>query len=340
MDITKISNTKPVDEFVSYIRNRLQGANRNWIEIAEAFAEAEEMYGSGSERFKQLREQTNFSRSKIAKLLAIVNSERLKRYAVKLASVQSWGTLYAISSLTHEQFEKLKQKYELDNPSTVAPFISQTDVDKIRKGEVKRSFFRGYVSIQVDDEAVKGGLLSGVEFEQLEKLLGEIEALSSYVNLKRTDIEEKAEVSRLQLIMEKVKQVTRRRYVAAINATLERRKKTKGENRNNLTIRCFGKSETELMTDLQVDPEQAFEAIGANYDMATFYNDAEDEVNKAERAKMDKFAKKVINRPVVENEATFDHEEAIDPYVTKSLKEREKQEALKQKLKAVFAKAA
>ena len=309
MDTIESNNIKSVGEFVSYIRNRIQEANRNWMEIAQAFAEAEEMYGSGSERFKQLREQTNFSRSKIAKLLAIVSSERLKKYAVQLSSVQSWGTLYAIETLTDDQFNKLKEQYKFDDPYTVAPFISQTDVDKIRRGAVERSMFRGYAVIQVDDEAVKGGLLSGAEFEELERLLAKIEQLSSYVKLKRSDADEKQEISRMNQIFEKVKQVTRRHYLEAVNATLERRVKYKGESQTAYEVRCFGKNKSELMGDLHFNAEEAFKWIGANYDMATFYNEAEEEVSKAEKARMNKFANKVLSRPAIIKEPVYEEAE-------------------------------
>ena len=340
MDITKISNMKPVEEFVSYIRNRVQGANRNWIEIAQAFAEAEEMYGTASERFKQLREQTDFSRSKITKLLAIVSSERLKKYAVQLSSVQSWGTLYAIESLTDEQFNKLKEQYKFDNLLTVAPFISQTNVDKIRKGAVERSLFRGYVTIQVDEEAVKGGLLSGAEFEELERLLAKVEQVSSYVKMKRSDVDEKEQVSWLNRVSEKVKQVVRRHYLEAINATLERHKKQKGEAQLSFEARCLGRSKSELMGDLQADAEEAFKWIGAHYDVATFYNEAEDDVNKTDRAKMTKYARKVLERPADIKELAYDEAAAMAEADKQFSEKRGTQEATKEKLRAMFDKAA
>ena len=42
--MTKFVNTKTVNEFADYIQKRLQAANKNWLLIAEAFAEAKEMY--------------------------------------------------------------------------------------------------------------------------------------------------------------------------------------------------------------------------------------------------------------------------------------------------------
>lgn len=340
MDITKLVNVKPVEDFVSYIRNRIESANRNWIEIAQAFAEAKDMYGNGSKNFKDLCERTNFSQSKIAKLLAIVSSDRLKKYAVQLSSVHSWGTLYAIASLTDEQFNQFREHYKLDDPATVAPFISQEDVAKLRKGPMQQSVFRSYSVIQIDDEAVKGGLLSGAEFEELERLLAKIEQMSSYVKVKRSEIEEKQEISRMNLIFEKVKQVTRRHYLEAINAIKERRKKQKGETKYDFVVRCFGKNEAELMADLQVDPKTAFEAIGAQYDMASFYNEAEAEVNNAEKVRMSKYAQKVLSRPININASSRNETDETDYLEKRSLKKREAHEASKEKLRAMFGKAA
>ena len=56
-----VTNTKTVGEFVASIRNSLEKSNKAWVEIANAFAEAREMFGSGSDSFKRLLKETKFS---------------------------------------------------------------------------------------------------------------------------------------------------------------------------------------------------------------------------------------------------------------------------------------
>lgn len=340
MQHSNIANVKSVDEFASYIRTRFQLVNKNWWEIAAAFAEAREMFGTESKSFKTLREITRFSESTITKLISIVSSERLKKYAVQLSSVQSWGTLYAISSLTEEQFEALKKNYKLDDPQTVAPFMTQTDVSKFKKQVVERSVFRGYAVIQVDDQAVKGSLLTGVEFEQLQRLLTKIESLSSYIAVKRVLNEEKLELSRLNRIDAKSKQIARRAYTEEINSILARHPKQKDENRSAHEVRVLGANITELMTDLEIDAAEAFKWLGLHYDVAGFYNKAEEEVCAAELLLADKYAKKVLSRQLVEKEPAYDEAEAMVEFEKRISKEREDRQILKNKIKATFDKVA
>ena len=92
-----LPNTKSVNDFIGYIRERLAQSTTSWREIAEAFAEAKEMFGGESDSFRNLCKETNFSKSTAHKLAAIASSERLAKYREKLSVVHSWGTLYAIT---------------------------------------------------------------------------------------------------------------------------------------------------------------------------------------------------------------------------------------------------
>lgn len=325
MDITKFENTKTVDEFVADIQKNIQASTKNWWQIALAFAEAKEMYGTGSQRFKELSERTNFSVSKIAKLISIVSSERLKQYARKLSSVHSWGTLYAITTLTDEQFAAFKEKYELDKPDQIVRFISQEDVDSFRKVAKERSLFKGYAIIQVDDEAVKGGLLTGVEFEELQKLLKKVEALSSYVAVKPITNDEKEELTRLTRIENKVQQLIRKAYMDCINARLEFYKKNKDERQSAFEARVLGMDREELMADFKIDAREAFKYLGLEYDMAAFYKEAEAEVNASEVARTDRYAKKVLSRPPVAKEAEYDDTESWEQLKKESAERKEKE---------------
>ena len=312
MFIIHPQNTKSVEEFASYIRTRFQAVNKNWWEIAEAFSEARDMYGKGSSRFKELCKLTRFSESTITKLISIITSDRLKKHAVPLSSVHSWGTLYAISSLTEEQFEAFKKHYKLDDPETLAPFITQADVGRFKKEPTTRSVFRGYAIVQVDDEAVKGGLLDGKEYEELLKLLEKMESLSSYIAVKRLGNDEKEELSRLNRLENKVQQIIRRLYIEGINAALAKYTLNKGETTAVLRTRILGKNRDELMMDFELDAEEAFKYLGLDYNMAAFYKQAESEVNAAACARTDRYAKKVLSRLPVVKEPEEDERAAIE----------------------------
>jgi len=340
MDIIKLANTKPVEEFVSFISTRLKTANKSWLEIAEAFAEAQEMYGSASKSFKDLCELTRFSQSTIAKLISIVNSDRLKKYDVQLSSVQSWGTLYAIASLTEEQFEMLKANFKLDDTKTIAPFITQSDVESLKRAPKVPSLFKGYAVIQVDDEAVKGGLLTGDEFNELQELLERLERMSSYIAVKKLVNEEKEELSRLNRIEHKVQQHIRRSYLEGINAILARNIKLKDEKRYAFEVRILGKNRDELMLNLQLDAKEAFGYLGLEYDMAVFYMKAEADVNTTENARIDKFAKKVLSRPPVVKEPEYCEADAWEEFKQQFTKAKSDKRFSPVKIKEGFFKAA
>jgi hypothetical protein len=308
-----ISNQKTVTEFADYIRTCYQSINKNWLQIAEAFAEAKEMFGSGSSSFKQLAKTTRFSESSISKLISVVNSKRLKEYAVQFSSVQSWPTLYAISTLNEDQFELFKKHFSIDENPDTAPFITQSDVNRFRKEQTEKSLFRGYAVVQVDDEAVKGGLLSGDEYSTLQQLLEKMETLSSYVAIKRLGNDEKEELSRLNRLENKVRQIARRLLMETINARLAKYKKHKGEKQGFYEARVLGRNREELMNDFQVDEAEVFAFLGIEYDLGKFYKEAEAEMLNAEVKLTDRYAKKVLSRPPVVKEVEIVDDDFIEP---------------------------
>lgn len=292
MSIEAFINEKPVEEFVASIRQHVQTATKSWWKIAECFAEAREMYGADSDKFKRLCKETKFSESKASKLATIASSERLKKYAVKLSAVHSWGTLYAIAALKDENFEQLKEKLKLDDEKAPPVFITQAEVDKVRLGKHPSSFFKNYAIVQIDEDALRGDLLTGSDLEKLHSLLDEVEALSSYVQVKRTGIDDKEASKFMARVVDKEKQIARRRLAEAFEAMLARHMKRKGEKKRGFEVRVFGQSRSELLSDFDADPKAAFEKLGVEYDQAAFFNEALAEVGKT----ADKFAEKVLSR--------------------------------------------
>ena len=82
------SNQKTVEEFIEYIRERLEELTKSWREIASAFAEAKDMFGIESDRFKRLCKETKFSTSKACKLASVASSERLKTHEKAFSAAQ------------------------------------------------------------------------------------------------------------------------------------------------------------------------------------------------------------------------------------------------------------
>ena len=54
-----LPNTKSVNDFIGYIRERLAQSTTSWREIAEAFAEAKEIFGGESRSAASARRRTS-----------------------------------------------------------------------------------------------------------------------------------------------------------------------------------------------------------------------------------------------------------------------------------------
>ena len=292
MSIENFANIKPVQEYVAYIRTRMLSTNKNWSEIAIAMSEALEMYGSDSSSYRLLLKESKFTKGTASKLVTIATSKRLRKYAVQLSLVHSWGTLYAVASLNEEKFGEFKKVYRFDDPNSVPKFITQEDVNRIKRGTSQASPFRNFAIIQLDEEALKGGLFSGDDCKNLNDLISKIESLSDYLCVKRTEMDDKEDAKYMNRLEDKKKQITRKHFLEGIAGILSKSTKEPNETFKEHYIRCFGNNRDELLADYQDDPKKMFARIGITYDEAEFYNEAQKELSSA----ADKFAQKVLKR--------------------------------------------
>lgn len=291
VDITS-HNLRTVEEFADMIRENLKASTENWWTIALAFTDAREMYGSDSDRFKNLIKMTNFSRAKVSKLITIATSERLRQYTGKLSAVLSWGTLYAITTLNDEQFQKLKTEKGLDNTKTPPAFISQNEVERLKKGKSVKSALKNFLSVQVDEDALLGGLITGDDWEALMSLVNQLEAVSSYIKVRVVDLNEKEAARETTRLANKVAQLSRREFQAGIDAVLKRYKKYIGEKQDVYERRVLPMSRAELSAEFYRDPRSAFALLGLEYDEAGYYRSAQ----KAISAAADRHANNAIQR--------------------------------------------
>lgn len=280
---TYLPNTKSVTDFVHYIRERLERSATAWREIAQAFAEAKDMYGGDSKLFKELCQETSFSKSSAHKLAAIASSERLRQYSDKLSLVHSWGTLYAISALAEEKFRLLCEKYRLDDPNAVAPCLTQAMVEAVRKGTPERTSLRVYATVYVDEDAMKAGLLEGEHLASLEDALDTLQKTLPYVKITRTGIDEKVESDYLDRVQRKVVELARKEFAKELTALGKRLKKTKPRymSEKDHFSKSMGINRQELWEMFETNPKEAFGYLGGKeYDEAALYDRAMDEVSK------------------------------------------------------------
>jgi hypothetical protein len=334
MDITFGTNLKTVDEFVAEIRHKVQNATKNWWEIANAFSEASEMFGTDSDRFKELCRKTEFSKSKVTKLVKIVQSDRLKSYALKLSAVHSWGTLYAVTTLNDEAFQRMKEAYKLDDEKSPIPFLTQPAVERFAKEKTERSPFKRYALIEMDEDALKGSLITGEDSEKLHDFMEQINALSSYIRVTRTDIDEKETAKYMTRIEDKIQQIARKTFLDTIRQRVKSRPRAENETVVQHELRCLGLSREELIADFNADAEEAFKYLGLEYSYPQWYREAENEVS----SQMDRFAQKALKRPVVEKpryEPRQTDKEFFDEMKVKAQAERSQKKDFIERVKLV-----
>ena len=192
--------------------DRLERSATAWREIAEAFAEAKEMFGGESDLFHNLCKETNFSKSTAHKLAAIASSERLAKYREKLSAVHSWGTLYAITSLTDENFKVLCERYKLDDPSASRPILTQSMVEAVRKEKTEKSSLKVYATIYVDVQAMKAGLFDGDHIARLEETLDTLQKTLPYIKITKSGVEERVESAYIERLQRKADELARQDF--------------------------------------------------------------------------------------------------------------------------------
>lgn len=283
-----ILNTKTVDEFVEAIRQSMEASTRSWIEIGQALAEARDMFGSGSDHWRQLLKATKFANSTAHKLASIATSERLQTYRAKLAVVHSWGTLYAIHALPDDKFEELKRTFRLDDPAAIPPVITLSQVERIKKGKTEKTNLRLFASISIDENALNGDLINGGDLERLKNALEEFRATVPYIRVVMTEVLDKSQNEYFRRLSQSTDSVRRKALERGISGALARRKRAKDEKVAAHESRCLGMSRAEIYAMYEEDPEAAFGHLGLEYNAAEFHSQAESEVG----AWVSRFAKR------------------------------------------------
>ena len=274
------TNEKTVQDFVDYISDRMKVINTAWIDIAKALYEARQMYGNDSDKYKKVLIGTKISKSTANKFIAIASSNRLEEYREKLSLISSWGTLYAIHSLSEDNFTILKQTYKLDDKNAVPPFITLNNVTNIVKGKSVFNPYKVYSKILIDEEALRGNLVDGETIAEIESLLRQIETTFPYIKLVRSGIDEKVESDFMNKVNEKKQFLERKQFNQAIKSKLETRKKFKDEDTINFENRVLGMSRRELNLMYLDDPKKAFAYLGFELDEVDLYNEAMQAANK------------------------------------------------------------
>lgn len=178
-----ITNTANVSYYVDKIKNEMTVATGAWRNVAELFAAATNEFGTDSDNFKSLMIQTKFSRSKVTKLVAIANDERLKKNEAKLQCIDAWTVMYEITKLDESEFKKFIKSVSADM------FITIKDVNNARvKKTVTVDPYSTVFSIQIDAYAIKAQMFGGDDYQELMDAIETIQNTMNFVRVKETKV--------------------------------------------------------------------------------------------------------------------------------------------------------
>lgn len=285
----KILNTKPVEDFVARIKDCIERSGTAWRELAEAFAEAKDMYPAI--QFQTVCKQTKFSISTAYKLAAVARSERLKKYEHKLSAVHSWSVLYAIHALSDDHFSLLCDKYKLGDPDAPSPILTQAMVTAVRKTKAAKETMRIYGTIYVDEEAMKSSLFDAGHVETLEAHLDEIQRTLPYTKVARSGLDEKNDSAYFAELQSRKKEILREQFSRALKIAADRIEGSRPRGRSKTEHFTFAmcQSREECWEQFANNPKEAFEYLGS--DMPTeawLYQQANFKVAEARRKLADR----------------------------------------------------
>ena len=282
------SNMKSVAEFADEICGYMQDATVAWKKIADAFAEAEEMYGLQSVNFKDLCRDTGFSESKAYKLTKIAQSERLRDNAETFSAVHSWTVLYAISVLTDAEFARLMKKVGgklgLDRPK----FITMGMVTACKERNTKGREFSIYATIKIDYKMMFAQMIEGHHVEELENLLNEIESQVPYISIERTSVLQDEQARYFAQIKRKMIELARKDYNAALKNGLKRRTRLKSETADQFFQRVHVMNRDEAKLAFDDNMEAAFQYIDREFDQGLYWFEAQKIVDTKREALAEK----------------------------------------------------
>jgi len=181
--IQDFANETPVAYYADKIKAEMKTATGAWRAVAELFAAAANEFSTDSDKFKSLMKVTNFSRSKVYKLIATATDERLKMYEDKLQTVIAWTVMYEITTLSNDEFQEFIASVDSDTVITIKE-VNAARVKETLPPEPYKTVF----SIQIDVNAIKAKLFSGVDYQELRDAIDTIQNTMNYVQVVRTSL--------------------------------------------------------------------------------------------------------------------------------------------------------
>ena len=275
-----IANMMPEMDIIKTIKTEMAKATVAWKVIAQAFSDAEEQYGSGSDSFSQILKATRFSKSTAMKLIKVARCKRISNNADMLDRVQAWTVLYEISTLTDSQFD------ELINSICDDDIVTSGMVKKCKETEPKPiDQYKAAFEIRIDEFALKGGSFDGDNYEKLVDLIAQIQNKIPYVRVVSADLYENSVAKHMSDLERFKEQIMHEEFYSAIKQYKEtssewkNRKRYKGAKKPQISSYATSR---DAFVSFKENPQSFFDELEYNFSPSDIWNKAQDKC--AERA--------------------------------------------------------
>jgi hypothetical protein len=275
----RFDNEIEIDQFVADIKTELANSTSAWKRVADIFAAAQEQFGRKSKAMSELAKKTEFSTSKIDKLVQIAKSKRLKSESNFFSEVTTWTVLYEVTTLNDDQYQVLLSKLGAGDR------LSLRLINSIRKPKNETSNpFQQFAMIQLDMNAVRAGLIDQDEYETLVHAIQMIADRVPYVKVTINDVIEKDDEKRTTELAREVAKVTHKAFMVERDKFLDRIKMKHGTEYWKMRRAELRELTEGLITD--GDFAAAFEIIESDmYNPKNFYSEAAEKIWNRREAK-------------------------------------------------------
>lgn len=160
-------DTSELDKFVEKIQFHLCSMTKQWVVVGNLLKDAESKWGMKSLEYRSLLSQCEIKQSKSSKLLQIAKDDRLKKYDNFISTIQSWTTLYLMTTLSDEDLSALIERKQNDGTP-----LQRIDIEEII--EQKNDDLSTIFSVKLSPEAIDKNVFGKEQFQLIAEILTDI----------------------------------------------------------------------------------------------------------------------------------------------------------------------
>ena len=180
-------NTVSVATLIEEIQSELNDQTGSWRKVSELLNQAGVEFGFGTDKMKQILDQTDISPSKASKLISIAQDDRIKQNSKVFETVSAWTTLYQATLLKDDDFD------ELVNIVSAEGLLKVSDIRNVQNKKTKssKSTYQNLLNVQFDWNAIKAQAVSSEDVQKVIDKLDELASEITYMKVETTTRYEK-----------------------------------------------------------------------------------------------------------------------------------------------------